>query len=590
MIRLLFVTWFVLPLCLNLIPSPAHAGILKVGVLSNFPPQYLLDDNGEPDGLAVDLFEQVIAETDYQPEYRIYESWDALQQGLRDGEVDLIPNMGMVDSRREWASFSVPLETFRVFLFVRKGNSSLRFPGDFERRKLGVVRLNIGEKIADKHPGLQTQTYADIFDAFHALLAGHVDGVIFPRPPFYKVATEAGLEHRVEAAGEPLLEIKRGLGVAKGDETLLEELNPIVSQFVMTDQYRDIYARWYGSETPYWSVKRVLVYAAGIMVVLVALMLFWRYKSLKMLARSLARDVERKTQDLQNNEKKYRALYENAPLPYQSLDVNGCFLDVNKTWLSTLGYARAEVIGKWFGDFLHPDSRSLFANRFPEFKRRGYVERLEYHILHKEGHCLEISLDGCVALSGEGVFKRTYCVFHDVTAQKQAEMILRQERDFTQSIIDTAQVIILVLDMEGRIQKFNPYMEQITGYTAEEVIGLDWFSNFLLPGEQEQVREVFEKALGHMHIKGQVNRVVTRNGEELYIEWSNETLRRPDDGETIGMLAIGQDITKRKEAEEKRRELEIELRQKHKMEAVGLMAGGIAHNFNNNLAVIMGNL
>ncbi|MCA1797764.1 MAG: PAS domain S-box protein [Geobacteraceae bacterium] len=582
--RLLFLTCFLISLCLISDPGVADAEALKVGVLNNFPPQYILDDEGQPDGLAVDLFEQIVTETDFEPRYRVYESWEALHEGLRKGEVDLSPSMGMADSRREWASFSEPLETFQISLFVRKGNSELRFPQDFKSHKLGIVHLNIGEKIAARHPGLQTQTYAHVFDAFHALLAAQVDGIVFPRPTFYKVALEAGLKNRIETAGEPLHEMKRGLGVAKGNESLLAVFNPIISRFVLTEEYRDIYARWYGAEASYWSARRVLIYAVPAIGLLVGVLLFWRYKSLKNLARGLKKDLEHKTHDLRNSEKKYRTLYENAPLPYQSLDEKGRLQDVNTAWLSTLGYARHEVIGQWFGDFLHPESRSFFETKFPELKKRGYTEKVEFHIRHREGYYLQISLNGCVGYSEEGVFERTYCVFHNITAQKESERILRQERNFTQSIIDTAQIIILVLDMEGRIQKFNPYIEHITGYAADEVLGLDWFSNFLPPKEQDAVKEVFEKGVQDIHIKEQVNTILTRKGDEIWVEWSNETLRNPDDGTTIGMLAIGQDITERIEAEQRQRELEIELRQKHKMEAVGLMAGGIAHNFNNSLA------
>ena len=277
-------------------------------------------------------------------------------------------------------------------------------------------------------------------------------------------------------------------------------------------------------------------------------------------------------------------------MPYQSLDKDGCLQDVNAAWLSTLGYARQEVIGQWFGDFLHPDSRSLFETKFPELKMLGYTEKVGYHIRHKDGYYLQISLDGCVGYSDDGVFQRTYCVFHNISAQKESERILRQERNFTQSIIDTAQIIILVLDLKGRIQTFNPYIEHITGYAVDDVKGLDWFSTFLPLSEQDNVKEIFEKGVRDIHVKGHINSILTRNGDEIWVEWRNETLRNPDDGDAIGMLAVGQDITARIEAAQKQRELETELRQKHKMEAVGLMAGGIAHNFNNTIAIILGNL
>ncbi len=90
--------------------------------------------------------------------------------------------------------------------------------------------------------------------------------------------------------------------------------------------------------------------------------------------------VKRKTKEirannevLQEGEEKYRALYNNVPLSYQSLDENGFFLDVNPQWLETLGYDRQEVIGRWFGDFLHTDFVDVFKKNFPEFKRRGNI-------------------------------------------------------------------------------------------------------------------------------------------------------------------------------------------------------------------------
>ena len=66
-------------------------------------------------------------------------------------------------------------------------------------------------------------------------------------------------------------------------------------------------------------------------------------------------ECERLNKAVQEGEEKYRALYDNAPLSYQALDENGCFMDVNHSWLNMLGYQREEVIGKSFADFLHPN-------------------------------------------------------------------------------------------------------------------------------------------------------------------------------------------------------------------------------------------
>lgn len=72
-------------------------------------------------------------------------------------------------------------------------------------------------------------------------------------------------------------------------------------------------------------------------------------------------------------------LYENAPLPYQSLDEQGRFLDVNAAWLQALGgYSREEVIGKSFSDFIHLDSMKDFIKNLETFKRKGAAENNVY--------------------------------------------------------------------------------------------------------------------------------------------------------------------------------------------------------------------
>jgi len=81
-------------------------------------------------------------------------------------------------------------------------------------------------------------------------------------------------------------------------------------------------------------------------------------------------------QMLKESEKKFKLLYENAPLPYQSLDGNGNILDVNKAWLNFFGYAKEEVIGRWLGDFMDPSCREFLKVRFPQFKEEGEVQEV----------------------------------------------------------------------------------------------------------------------------------------------------------------------------------------------------------------------
>jgi len=146
-----------------------------------------------------------------------------------------------------------------------------------------------------------------------------------------------------------------------------------------------------------------------------------------------SRDISKQVKYLKlakENEDKYRALYENAPLPYQSLNVDGSFKDINPAWNSMLGYERDEVIGKNYKEFLHPGWQSNFDKHFSLFKKRGYVKNAEFKIQHKDGRYVDVSHDGLIGYNPDGSFEQTYCVLKDITAfnEKEKELLKVTEK------------------------------------------------------------------------------------------------------------------------------------------------------------------
>ncbi|MHA2182250.1 MAG: PAS domain-containing sensor histidine kinase, partial [Promethearchaeota archaeon] len=146
---------------------------------------------------------------------------------------------------------------------------------------------------------------------------------------------------------------------------------------------------------------------------------------------------------LKESEKKFKLLYENAPLPYQSLDAEGNILDVNKAWLKFFGYTKEEVIGRWLGDFMDPSCREFLKTRFPQFKEEGEVQEVQYEVITKEGRHKIISFNGRVGYDESGNFERTHCIFKDMTERlkierktKESEQKLREINQLKSELLE----------------------------------------------------------------------------------------------------------------------------------------------------------
>lgn len=225
---------------------------------------------------------------------------------------------------------------------------------------------------------------------------------------------------------------------------------------------------------------------------------------------NLEKLVLERTSKLTEAEEKYRALYENAPLPYQSLSDDGTFRDINPAWLSALGFNRDEVIGKKFRDFLHPDYVSHFDINFPLFKKRGYVKDVLFKLKHKNGTYLDVSFNGCIGYTPKGQFKQTYCVFQNITEKiaaekdkKSAQEALLWSNKVNSSITNTANDAIITINSIGEVLSWNRSAERIFGYSAKEKLNTllndiipEYFIKDHTDGLKRMIEDRFERIIG----------------------------------------------------------------------------------------------
>lgn len=150
--------------------------------------------------------------------------------------------------------------------------------------------------------------------------------------------------------------------------------------------------------------------------------------------RNYVHKQEATEQELWQSKERYKAMYENAPLAFQSLDADGYFLDINPQWLSILGYSREEVIGKWFGDFVHPEEKEGFKSRFRKFAEEGCVTGVEFRMKRKDGSYVYVLYEGA-AETENGKILRTYCTFKDISGERMARAALKErEADLMQAL------------------------------------------------------------------------------------------------------------------------------------------------------------
>jgi PAS domain S-box-containing protein len=169
-----------------------------------------------------------------------------------------------------------------------------------------------------------------------------------------------------------------------------------------------------------------------------------------------------------------------------------------------------------------------------------------------------------------------------IAYRKQAEMRLRR----LSRAVEQSPASVIVTDTAGNIEYVNPKFTELTGYAPEEVIGRN--PRILKSGHTspEGYRELWASITSGREWRGELHNK-KKNGE-LFWESVSISPIRDADGKITNFLAVKEDITERKRAETEQARLETQLRQAQKMEAVGTLAGGIAHDLNNTLVPVLG--
>ncbi|MBI5186207.1 MAG: PAS domain S-box protein [Nitrospinae bacterium] len=260
---------------------------------------------------------------------------------------------------------------------------------------------------------------------------------------------------------------------------------------------------------------------------------------------------------LQRSEEKFRVLYENIPVPYQSLDESGRFIEVNAAFLKKLGCSREEIIGAWAGDLAAPYHVDRFTENFLHFKETGEINDVEVDIKKKDGSIITVSYTGRIGYDQQGKFKQTHCVWEDVTERKQADEKLKKALAEWDNTFNSISDFVSIHDTEFRIVKANKALLDFLKKRPEEVIGKHCYEIF------HEKNEPWDTCPHAQTMETNQSKTEVVNDPHIGVPLLVTTCPIFDlEGKFTGSVHIAKDITEAKKAEEKLKEAFRELEEK----------------------------
>ncbi|WP_094897315.1 PAS domain S-box protein [Bradyrhizobium amphicarpaeae] len=290
-----------------------------------------------------------------------------------------------------------------------------------------------------------------------------------------------------------------------------------------------------------------------------------------------ARRAERQ---LQHQLEERRQIFETSQDLIMVMDAKGRIAQISPSSETILGYRPDEMIGRSGADFIHPDHLEHSRAEMRALHRGERIKIADTRCFHCNGHEVWLSWLG----SWSEQAQRYFFVGRDMTEARLAQESLRESERLARNIVETSLDAFIQTDETSSILNWNSQAEQLFGWRRDEVLGKNTIDLIVAESERERVRAGLKDFMANEDDRTLNRRrelmCLRRDGKEFKAEVSVTALRRRE-----GLLfnVFYRDLTDKIAAEER-------IRHAEKMEAIGQLTGGVAHDFNNILTVITGTI
>jgi PAS domain S-box-containing protein len=276
---------------------------------------------------------------------------------------------------------------------------------------------------------------------------------------------------------------------------------------------------------------------------------------------------------LQKSEARFRCLVESNIIGIFLTDLSGKIIEANNAFLHMVGYTQEELRSGNLGwDAITPlENRQLDQGAIAELINSGVCTPFEREFIRKDGSRVPVMVGGALL---EEFQQNAVCFVLDITERKQAEQKIHEQA----ALLNITTDAILVRDLDNQIQFWSKGAEHLYGWRAQEAIGKNANQLLYRLETSSQLETNRESLTEYGSWQGELYQV-TKEGKEIIVA-SRWTLMRDADGQPTSILIVNTDITEKKQ-------LEAQFLRAQRMESIGTLASGIAHDLNNALTPIM---
>lgn len=561
-----------------------------VGTELAYPPYSFLDEKGNATGFNVDLTRYIAKVMGMEVGIRIG-PWGDIRKALETGEIDAISGMHYSKERDKLVDFSPPYRIIYHAVFARRDAPEIKSEDDLRGKEIIVMRGDImHDYVLDQGLSQHPVLVDDQAGALRLLASGKHDYALVARLPGLYWIKKLDLDN-IKITGPLLRPSEYCYAVKEGNAELLARIGEGLAISKNTGDYSVVYDKWLGALEPRGvQVSTIVQYAAIVLIPLLIILigsLLW--------SRALKKRVARRTWELEREiavrkmaEKNLAGERERLSVALQSIgdgliatDVEGRVVLMSRVGEQLTGWPEEEAVGRPLGEVFHiinAETRETCDNPVAKVLERGTVIGIAV-LISRDGTERDIVDSGAPIRDEDGNIWGIILVFHDVTEQKKAVDALRASEKRYRSYVELTEQLGWIRNPNGEVEEDIPAWRKFTGQSEAEVKGWGWV-NALHPDDRERTLRIWKRSVETKSRYETEYRVRRRDGAYRYFLVRGIPVFN-NDGSIHEWVGISIDITERKRMEE-------QLRQSQKLEALGMLAGGLAHEFNNILAGIMG--